>query len=196
MATSQKVRLSEADYLQLERGAETKSEFFQGEMFAMAGASRRHNQIVANLIIELGNRLRGGGCRVYPSEMRLKVSESGLYTYPDVMVACHPERFSGDQEDVLLNPAVIIEVLSDSTERYDRGDKFRHYRSLESLREYLLVSQNSPSIERFFRNANGHWELRFAGDFEAVLSLEAIGCELPLSGVYADVDWEGQDENR
>jgi Uma2 family endonuclease len=187
MAISEKPLLSEAEYLEMEREAETKSEFFRGEIFAMAGASRRHNLIVANLIVELGSRLRGGSCRVYPGDMRLKVTETGLIAYPDAMVACDPERFADEREDVLLNPTVIVEVLSDSTERYDRGDKFRHYRTLDSLREYLLVSQKVRYVERFFRNAAGHWELRTVSEPEASIRIEAIGCEIPLAGVYAGI---------
>lgn len=134
--------LTPAEYLAIDRKAEFKSEYFAGEMFAMSGASFKHNQVVANLIAETAARLKGGPCQIVPSDLRLSVSPTGLYTYPDAMVVCGEPEFIDDHFDTLINPTVIFEVLSDSTESYDRGAKFRHYRSLDSLQAYVLISQD------------------------------------------------------
>lgn len=175
-------------YLAMERVAETKSEYFNGEMFAMAGASENHSIIVSNLIIELGSQLRRKPCRIYPGDMRIRVSASGLYTYPDVTVVCGEREFSDSHNDMLLNPDVIIEVLSDSTESYDRGRKFWHYRNLTSLREYLLVSQSIRRIERYFLNKNGNWELTETRKDSPTVTIEAIDCELNLDAVYVKTE--------
>lgn len=140
--------LTPAEYLALERQAEVRSEYFQGEAFAMAGGSQRHNLIVANLLRLLGNQLVSRDCNVYPSDMRVKIEALGKYTYPDVAVACGENRFEDEHRDVLLNPVVLFEVLSQSTEAYDRGKKFEHDQALDSLREYLLVSQDACRVEQ------------------------------------------------
>src|SRR6266446_9871640 len=148
MALAQNIaRLSEAEYLQLERKAETRSEYFSGEVFAMAGGTRSHSLIQTNLLRELSSRLKATDCVAYNTDLRVKVEATGLLTYPDVSVVCGEQRFLDEEEDVLLNPALVVEVLSDSTEGYDRGKKFEHYRQIPSLREYLLVSQTEPRIE-------------------------------------------------
>src|SRR5436190_17466052 len=134
--------LTEDEYLKQERAASCKSEFYAGRMFAMAGGRRAHNLIASNVITSLNTQLAERPCEVYPSDMRVKVSETGLYTYPDVVVVCGEEQFQDEQEDTLLNPTLLVEVLSESTEAYDRGDKAAHYRSLESLQQYVLISQN------------------------------------------------------
>jgi Uma2 family endonuclease len=148
-------RLTEAEYLEIERTAEWKSEFFNGEMFAMAGATPEHVLIAGNVAAELRLQLRGRPCRVYPVDLRVKVSDTGLYTYPDVVVVCGEPRFDELRGDTLLNPTLIVEVLSSSTEAYDRGDKFAHYRRLDSLQEYVLVAQDRCRIERFLRQKEG-----------------------------------------
>ena len=127
MATDPKTLLTEEEYLAAERQAEFRSEYFAGEMFAMTGATRQHNRIVTNLVARLDEQLREGPCNVYANDLRVKVESTGLYTYPDVIVTCGQEKFADDVFDILLNPLVIIEVLSDSTEAYDRGKKFEHY---------------------------------------------------------------------
>jgi Uma2 family endonuclease len=182
-------RLSEADYLRLERQSETRSEYFDGEMFAMAGGTRARSLIATNLLAALSNRLRTTDCAVYNVDMRVKVEATGLLTYPDVSVACGEQRFLGEQEDTLLNPILIIEVLSDSTEAYDRGKKFEHYRQLPSCREYLLVSQKEPRIEQFIRQANGEWTLKEAGDIRAEIHLPSLQVVLPLSEVFSKVQF-------
>lgn len=180
--------MTEAEYLAFERAAETKHEFFGGEVFDMAGASFKHNVIVGNLIAALGGQLRGRSCVVTPSDLRLHVPGLASFTYPDVMVICGEPRFFDDRSDTLLNPTIIIEVLSSSTEANDRGAKFQVYRAIDSLREYLLVSQNTPRIERFVRRPNDPiWELHDAYGLDAALTLDAITCTLSLTDVYANV---------
>ena len=190
MALAQTVqRLTESDYLEIERKADFKSEFFDGEMFAMSGGTRWHSIICSNVGREIGNLLKGTGCVVFESNMRLKVEATGLYTYPDVTVACEEQRFVDDEIDTLLNPAVIVEVLSDSTEKYDRGEKFRHYQQINSLQEYLLVSQNSPRVELFKREPNSTWRLHQAEGLNATISSPTLIVTLKLSEIYANVQF-------
>lgn len=184
--SSQSQQLLTADeYLALERQAETKSEYFGGEVFAMAGASRLHNLIVANIIRVLGNQLLDGPCNVYPSDMRVKIATLNTYTYPDVVIACGEELFEDEQNDTLLNPIVIIEVLSDSTEAYDRGKKFDHYQSLASFVEYMLVTQETCHLEHYVRQDDRTWTYRSFHSPEDVVQLEAIQCTLVLKDIYA-----------
>src|SRR5437867_12261501 len=141
MSLERKTHLSPEEYLSLDRKSEVRSEYFDGDMVAMSGGSREHNLIVTNLVRELSLHLKGRPCEVYPSNMRVKISATGLYTYPDVVVVCSDPQFEDESVDTLINPTLIAEVLSDSTEAYDRGAKFAHYRKIDSLLEYLLVSQ-------------------------------------------------------
>jgi Uma2 family endonuclease len=183
--------MSPAEYLERERKAEFKSEYFEGEMHAMAGANCRHALIVTNLAGELRQRLKKGPCKVYSSDLRLRVSPTGLYTYPDVTVVCGDLQFADDQKDTVLNPVVIIEVLSTSTRDYDRGQKFQHYRTLPSLAEYLTVAQDAPHVEQCSRQADGRWLLTEFANLDQSLQLPAIGCELPMAEVYDKVDLPG-----
>jgi len=187
MSSQPKNLLTPEEYLALERKAEFKSEYFAGEMFAMAGASRRHNLITANILRVLGNQLLERACNVYPSDMRVKISKIGKYTYPDVVVACGEERFEDEHNDTLLNPVVIIEVLSESTEAYDRGKKFEHYQYLESLAEYLLIAQDSYRVEQYVRQNDRTWTYSEFHDIEDAVLLRAIDCNLALKDVYAKV---------
>ncbi len=175
-------------YLETERKAETKSEYCKGRVFAMAGASYAHNLLAAQIITCLGSQLRGRDCRVLPSDMRIKVRDTGLYTYPDVSVLCGKPQFEEESTDILLNPVTIIEVLSPSTEAYDRGDKFAHYRELASLEEYLLVSQKAPKIE-YYRREGAFWVFSEAKN-DQTLTLEHINCNLPLVEIYADIPFK------
>lgn len=181
--------LSAAEYLEQERRAEFKSEYFEGEVFAMAGASRRHGLIVTNLIAELRQQLKGKPCEVYPSDMRLRVTPTGLYTYPDVMVVCGEIQFADDQKDTILNPVVLIEVLSDSTKDYDRGRKFEYYRTLPSLREYLTVAQDKPHIEHWTRQQEDCGLLVEFHSLSQTIRLTSIDCLLPLIEIYDKIDW-------
>lgn len=190
MATAARARVSIEEYLRGEREAKNKSEYFAGLVFAMAGASREHNLIVTNLVRELSSRLRETNCEVYPSDMRVAVT-TGLYTYPDVSVACGQPSFLDARQDTLLDPVLLAEVLSGTTEAYDRGRKFEHYRALISLREYLLVSTVEARIERFRRTGEG-WLLDETVGLDAVLRLASVEAELPLSEVYARIELAAQ----
>lgn len=180
-------RYTPAEYLAIERAAETKSEFYGGEMFAMSGASRAHNLIAGNFHTELNLSLRDRPCEAYINDMRVQVQASGLYTYPDVAVACDEPIFEDSQLDTLLNPVLLVEVLSDSTERYDRGRKFQMYRELPSLQEYVLVTQDRPYVEVFTRHESGFWTLTEAMGMDATIRLASINCNLPLARIYAKV---------
>ncbi len=184
MLTQPKAHLTEEEYLALERVAEYKSEYVDGEIFAMGGASERHNLVVTSVVRELGNQLKGRPCKVYSSDMRVRVRESGMYTYPDVVALCGEARFDDEQQDTLLNPSVIIEVLSASTEGYDRGMKFGHYRKLKSLMEYLLISQKEPHVEHYVRQPNNQWLFSEARTLQDSMQLVSIGCTLLLSELY------------
>ena len=189
MSTQLKYKLTADDYLALEREAEYKSEFYNGEIFAMAGASRVHVVVVSNLVRELGNQLKKRTCNVYSTDLRLRVNATGLYTYPDVMVACGQEIFADDQKDTLLNPTVIIEVLSDSTKDYDRGGKFAHYRKLDSLQEYILVAQDESHIEQLVRQPDGSWIFSEINKLDATLRLNSIACEIATAEIFDKVDF-------
>ena len=182
-------RLTEAEYLELERAALCKSEFYQGEMFAMSGGKPQHSLIATNLAREFGNRLRDRTCVAYNTDLRLKIEATGLYTYPDLSVICGPLRFAEGTDDTVVNPTVIVEVLSDSTEGYDRGTKFEHYRQIPTLQEYLLVSQKAPRIEQFIRQADGDWLLKQAAGMEKGLELPSLGIVISLAKVFAQVSF-------
>jgi Uma2 family endonuclease len=176
-----------AEYLAIEKAAEFKSEFYDGEMFAMAGASRDHNRVRENLVGELFGRLRGGPCSSFSSDMRVRVNKTGLYTYPDMLIVCGVEEYPPGDPDTLLNPTVILEVLSPSTERYDRTIKFRHYKQIESLREYVLVSQDEPAIERRIRQPDGRWILVEVTDLDAEFVLDSVPLSVPMADIYRGV---------
>ena len=188
MSTRSKTLLTPEQYLEIERKAESKSEYYAGEMFAMSGAKEAHNLVVVNLIAELRRQLRPRHCRVYPSDMRVRVSSTGLYTYSDVMALCGEPKFLDDERDTLLNPALIVEVLSPSTEAYDRGRKFEHYQTVESLQEYLLAIPDRVHIDLFKRQADGTWNLASASRMEDSVHLQSIDCRLLLADIYDQVD--------
>jgi len=184
MSSERKTHLSPDEYLALERKSPIRSEYLDGDMVAMSGGSREHNLIVTNIVSELRTQLKGRPCEVYPSDMRVKVDQTGLYTYPDVTVVCGEPKFEDANVDTLMNPTVIFEVLSDSTESYDRGTKFGHYRKIGSLIEFLLVSQSGHRIEQYVRQKEGPWlrsEVRGTTDR---IELPSISCSLMLSEVY------------
>ena len=178
--------------MEQERRAEYKSEYFGGEVFAMAGASRRHGLIVTNLIRELSLQLKERPCEVYAGDLRLRVTPTGLYTYPDVMVICADVRFADDQKDTVLNPVVLIEVLSESTRDYDRGRKFQHYRTLPSLMEYLTVAQDEPHIEHWSRQQEDRGLLVEFSNLGQSIQLASINCVLPLAEIYDKIEWTSE----
>lgn len=180
-------RLTEAEYLGIERAAETKSEFFDGEMFAIAGGARRHGKIAMNLGREVGGKLRDRRSEAFNAAVRVKIEATGLYTYPDLSVVCGDNVEAEDDQDVIVNPILIAEVLSESTEGYDRGKKFEHYRQIPALREYLLISQNEPRIEQFVLEPGRGWFLREAVGLGATLALPSIEITISLSEVFRKV---------
>ena len=188
MSSQANKRYTAEEYLAVERQAECKSEYYAGDIFAMAGASRWHNVIVANVVGELRSQLKGRPCITYPSDMRVKISPTGLYTYPNVTVVCGEAQFEDTQQDTLLNPTLIVEVLSDSTEAYDRGGKFAHYRKLASLMEYVLIAQTKPHVEHYVRQPDNRWLLAEADSLHQTLHLPSIDCHLVLAEVYDKVD--------
>jgi len=173
----------------LKSSAPTKSEYYDGEMFAMAGAIRWHTLIKDNICGELRNRLRGKNCRPFSADLRVLVSKTGLYTYPDVVVACGDAKFEDKIMDTLLTPNVIIEILSDSTEKYDRGVKFRQYQQLESLKEYVLISQDTVSIDRFVRQPDNTWILTTFTDLTREFSLASVSVQIPMAEIYRGVEF-------
>lgn len=180
-----------AEYLAKEREATEKHELLDGQVFAMAGASRRHNLIVLNLGSELRNALRGRPCETYPSDMRVNVSATGLYTYPDISVVCGEPEFEDGSVDTLLNPTVLVEVLSPSTADYDRGAKFEHYRALPSIREFLLVDQHRAHVMHYRRQDDGTWLLAETRDLGDTIQLPSLDVELKMAEIYARVDFSG-----
>ena len=190
MSTVPKARLTPEQYLAIERAAEFRSEFFRGEMFAMVGASRKHNLIALSFAAEIRQQLKDRNCEVYQSDMRVKVNKTGLYTYPDVVATCDQPRFEDKQVDTLLNPRVVVEVLSPSTELWDRGKKFAHYRAIESLREYVLIAQDHVLVERFTLNADGQWALLDYRTLDDTLILDSISCQIKLSEIYARISFD------
>ncbi len=197
MGLPQKVApLTPAEYLKIERAAEFRHEYFNGEMFAMSGGSPQHSLIKMNVGGELRDQLKGRPCTAFDSDLRIRVSPAGLYTYPDISVVCGELEFDDDQGDTVLNPALLVEVLSDSTEAYDRGKKFEHYRRIASLREYVLISQKSPTIERYLRNPDETWTLTAVIGLDASIHLPSIDVTLPLVEVYDRVTFDDPDSLR
>ena len=193
-AVAQPRRYTPEEYLALERDAEYKSEYVNGYIYAMAGGTPEHALIAANVIGELRTRLRGGPCRPYSSDLRTRGNpRGGLYTYPDVVVVCGELHRDPLDANTITNPTLIVEVLSDSTEAYDRGDKFAHYRTLDSLQEYVLVAQNTPRVERFTRQPDGQWLFAAATDLEDSIRLFSVGCDLPLAEVYDGITFAAPD---
>jgi len=189
MSTRQKTSITPEEYLALERQAETKSEYYGGEVFALAGASPRHNLITGNVLAGLHNQLKRGDCQVYPSDMRIKVPQIPYYSYADVTVVCGKPQLEDEHEDNLLNPIVLVEVLSRSTERRDRTSKFESYRRIETLREYILIAQDTFRVEQYTKQPDGAWLFSETTDAHSTLKLASIGCELSLSDIYARVDF-------
>jgi Uma2 family endonuclease len=188
MSSQVKVNYTPEEYLALERQAEYKSEYFNGEIFAMTGASRRHNLVAGNVLASLHTQLRNRPCEIYPSDMRVKVSPTGLFTYPDVVIVCGEPIFDDKQRDTLLNPTVLVEVLSKSTASYDRGEKFEHYRKLDSLAEYLVIAQNKYHVEHYIRQPDNRWLLSETDDIQKTIHLSSIECDLALADIYDKVE--------
>lgn len=190
MVANQKKRWTAEEYLAFERASQERHEFLAGEVFLMTGASRQHNVISTNTVRVLGNQLRNQPCELYANDMRVKVSSTGLYTYPDVVIACGKPQFEDKEIDTLLNPTLIIKVLSSSTKDYDRGEKFLHYRRLSSFQEYVLIAQDSIHVERYMRNADNTWLLSETNEADAIIELTSVGCTLLVADLYEKVTFE------
>lgn len=188
-------RISPQEYLIRERQSSIKSEYYQGEVFAMGGGSANHSLIAANFVGEARNALKDKPCTVFNSDLRVQVQSTGPYTYPDATIVCGELEFADDQRDTLVNPTVIVEVLSDSTEKYDRGKKSNHYRQVASLKERILISQDRPNVERFTRQANGDWLFHEETDPAANFELKSLGISVAISELYRNVQFEPTEED-
>lgn len=177
-------------YLEIERQAEYKSEYYQGVIYAMAGGTFTHGVIIGNLTSALVQTLRKRNCVVCPVDVRLRVTPTGLYTYPDIMVVCGEPSYCDDRKDMVTNPILIVEVLSKSTEAHDRGFKLAHYRKLDSMQEYMLVSQHEPRIERYLRQPNDQWLYSESTGGGASMRMESVGCSIALAEIYDKVEFE------
>jgi Uma2 family endonuclease len=175
------------EYLERERDAPYKSEYCEGVIYAMSGASEAHNIINSNVTGALWSQFRGRPCKVYSSDMKVFVNHTGLYTYPDVVALCGAAQFHDRQKDVLLNPDLIFEVLSPSTEAYDRGKKFNHYQSISTLVDYVLIVQERMCVERYQRQSDGSWRYTSHEDAEEVIRFTDLECELRLADIYDKV---------
>jgi Uma2 family endonuclease len=186
-----KPRHSVQEYLQNERIAVEKHEFRDGEILMMPGGTAKHSLITANIICEIGNRLKGKPCRLYESNLRIGIPRRRIFTYPDASVICGPPQPDPNDPagETMINPRLIIEVLSPTTEAYDRGEKFNGYRDLDSLAEYVLVSQETPRVETFFRQDHGTWLLSPVSGLDSTVKLRSLEIELPLREVFAGVEF-------
>lgn len=180
------MHMSEAEYFAFEQESQTRHEYLDGKVYAMAGASRIHGILTINLTRLLGNHLQNSACQLYPADMRIMMAQ-GKYTYPDLSIVCGESQFAEGVFDSLVNPTLIIEILSPSTEAYDRGEKFRNYRLLSSFREYVLVAQDAPRIERFTLLDSGIWSYTDIGGIDASIKLTTIDYDLPLQATYRNV---------
>ncbi len=179
------------EYLALEEAADNKNEYYRGEIFAMSGATKNHNRIALNMATVLNTQLENTPCEAFIGDIRVLVEAHDLYTYPDVVVACGEPRFDIGRDDTIINPRVIIEVLSNSTKRYDKGDKFRFYKALPSFEEYILIDQSCLYIQQYSKQANGEWALQAElEDLADTLTFQTIGCTMPVAQIYRRVVWE------
>lgn len=193
MSAIPKTKLTSKEYLEFERNSDIKHEYFEGEIFAMSSAKRNHNKITTNLNGLVWQHLKGKNCENYSNDMRVFIPETGLYTYPDLVVVCGEPQFQDEVFDTLLNPILLIEVLSDSTEGYDRGKKFQHYRSIESLQEYILVSQNEARVEKYVRHGDGFWLLSEAVGLDSEIEFSSIECKVSLAEIYDKIDFSSEE---
>ena len=187
MSTQPARLLTIAEYLVLERSTPERHQYYRGEVFAMGGASRSHNRIASNIAAALNHEFQKRNCEEFIADMRVRVSQTGLYTYPDVVALCQQPEFDDEHQDTLVNPEVIFEVLPESTEAYDRGQKFGLYREIESLTDYVLVAQDRVSVEHYRRSSDGTWILHPLEAAEQTLAIESIGVAIPLAEIYRKV---------
>jgi Uma2 family endonuclease len=181
-------KLTVAEYLALEETSELKHEFFDGERFVLSGATPNHNAIKDNLVGELGLQLRGHGHRTYSSDQRTHIDATGLFTYPDILIVCGRAEYDPADRNSIINPRVLVEILSPSTAGYDRGTKFRHYQRLTSVQEVVFVAQDQVHVERFVRQPDGSWNLTTFDDPAGAVALTSVPAVVPLAAVYRDVE--------
>ena len=188
----EKIKMSQEEYLEFERNSDFRHEYFRGEIYAMVGARVNHNRISSNIIAQVKNKFKAShsSCDVFASDMRVKIQENGKYTYPDIVAVCGDIELEDQKFDTLLNPVVIMEILSESTEAYDRGVKFQHFRLIPSLKEYILVSQYSYLVEKYVRGDGGKWIYSSYEDIDQTIKIDSIDCELQLSDIYYRVEFE------
>ncbi len=189
MSSAAKTKLTVEEYLAFERASESKHEYYDGDVFAMTSGTPAHSLIASNFIREAGNALKGRPCVVYTSDLRVKVNPSGLYTYPDVTIVCREQLFDDELRDTLVNPSVIVEVLSKSTASYDRGPKSKHFRKVESLQALIFIEQESPAVEVYRRQSDGNWILSDATELTDSTAIEPIGILIPLAEIYRNVSF-------
>ncbi|HMZ60728.1 MAG TPA: Uma2 family endonuclease, partial [Leptospiraceae bacterium] len=178
---------TEQEYLEIDRNSELRNELLDGEIYAMTGASLKHNIISLNIASSLKSLFKQKECKVFMADLRVNVSK-GLYTYPDILIVCGNILFTDDHLDTVKNPKCIIEVLSDSTEKYDRGEKFRNYRKIESLEEYILISQNEILAEKYYRKKEDFWEYSVFDGLDKSVNIDSIGIRLSMQEIYAETD--------
>lgn len=182
-------QITPEEYLEIERTAENKHEYIRGEVIAMAGASLIHNTIVSNVIGTIYPFLKNKSCNIYPSDLRVSVSSAELYTYPDATIVCDEPQMPDGRFDTITNPSVIFEIISPSTEDYDRGRKFFFYMQIPSLKEYILINSTNTYVQAARRQADGSWKFEDIRDMDATLSINTIGQSVPLKDIYANVVW-------
>jgi len=183
-----KKHYTEAEFLEFERSSSVKHEFFDGAIFAMAGASRQHNQLARNFGLEIGLQLKGCSCELYIADLRVKVRRTGLLTYPDLLIVCGEQEYlENERPDTLLNPQVIIEVLSPSTQEWDRDFKFQHYQKIPSMREYVLVSQDKVMIDHQILNENGQWERQAFFKMDEEFAFHTVPVRVKIADIYRGV---------
>ncbi|MGQ9804549.1 MAG: Uma2 family endonuclease [Chlorobiales bacterium] len=187
MGAQRKPYATVEQYLAIERVALEKSEYYNGEMFLMACASERHNTIVSNINYELSRHFRKRGCRVYGSDMRIYTKTTGLFSYADAVVVCGKPEFYDQEQDILTNPALIVEVLSPATEQYDRGKKFELYKGLSSFEDYLLIAQSKASVVHGWKSEMGEWQVSEVVGVESVLEVKRYDLQIPLAEIYLNV---------
>lgn len=187
MSSAAKAKITVEEYLAMERASESKHEFYDGDIFDMTGGTPAHSLIATNFASEARAALKDRPCVVYNSDLRVKVKPTGLYTYPDVTIVCGQQQFDDEQRDTLINPTVIVEVLSKSTAIYDRGPKSKHYRKIPSLQALILVEQDSPVVEVYRRQSEGNWLLTEATELSESVAIEPLGISIPLNEIYRNV---------
>ncbi len=191
MASHPVTKLTAEEYLAIDRAAEYKSEFFDGEIVAMSGGSLRHSRLQVNLAASMHNALRGSSCQAFSADLRVRVAPR-IYTYPDLTIVCGEPKLADDRQDILLNPTIIFEVLSPSTERYDRGIKAEYYRGIESLRDYIVVAQDRIHVEQYTRADDHLWTLRDHDALASTLRIDSIGTSIPLAAIYERIEFPAE----